>query len=69
MSEGPYPDMKKMRLFCGFASLSGPNTLPVKLETVDLVRGSILTPAFSTCKEIQTALVCSFLNQLATEVV
>lgn len=58
-----------MRLFCGFASLSGPNTLSVKLEIVDLVSGSILRPTFSTCKEIQTALVCGFLNQLATKVV
>lgn len=69
MSEGSLSrHEKKSRFFCDFASLSGPNSLAVKLETTDLVRSSILSPASSTCKEIQIILVYGFLNQMATEV-
>lgn len=62
-----HQDMKKKSLFWDFASLSGPNSLAVKLETIDLVKSSILSPTASTCKEIQTV-VYGFLNQMATEV-
>lgn len=49
MSEDSPSRQKRIFFSCDLASLSGPDSLAVELETVDLVRSS----TYSVCEEIQ----------------